>query len=151
MQESHKKMAKRALSAKVSKRRPRVSMIVACDSAARDPNSGKATLYGVFDVLYVKELPSKVAFTAYCKIVDGNGRWLLGVNFFDPNGKTTALAMPTLEADCGDGKRSEMAIVGMPIEIKRLGRHKLRVVADGKPLDGELDVLVQLLPNAVSK
>jgi hypothetical protein len=124
-------MAKKTI--KQAHRLPKVVTIVACDGATRDP-TGKATLYGIFDNVIAINFPATAAFTAYCKLADGRGKFTVSLDVIDSKGKSTIIASPSMEMDCAPGKRNEMVVVGLPIKVTRPGLHQLRAMVDGKPL-----------------
>lgn len=46
---------------------PTLIALISCDAAAFDP-AGKVTLYGVFDAIYTKQVPTRHgSFTVFCK------------------------------------------------------------------------------------
>ena len=64
-----------------------------CDAAVEDPSTGKKSLIGVFDLVYVKEFPTQRPISLYFKVVDAEGLYKFDVRYVQVNiGKVLAQA-----------------------------------------------------------
>jgi hypothetical protein len=126
-------------------------IVVVCDGLARDPGTGKSTLYGVFDRIAVHEFPATVPISVYAKLADGNGRYVVSVDVLDPRGKSVVVNGPTLEMDCAHGKRGEIGVVGLPLRLIRAGTHRVGLTVGEKRMGLEYEICVVQLPRQEQK
>jgi hypothetical protein len=114
---------------------PSLSLLVLCDGAVRDPNSGKMTLYGLFDRVICNTLPGTSHFTIYAKLVGGTGKHEIGIQILDPSDKPMSLEapIPTMPVECKEDANIEANIVSV-VTFKKLGVYSVQVVLNGKPM-----------------
>jgi len=60
---------------------PILAAALVCDVACVDPNSGKHTLIGIFDVIHVRNFPSRRHISVYLKITNAEGAYEFDVRF----------------------------------------------------------------------
>ncbi len=99
--------------------------LVACDGVARDPNTGKATLYGLFDRLIVEKVPSPAGgFSVYAKL-GGYGKYPISIDLVRPDGSADLLLEATIDIPKTGYAQVHAIIAG--IEMKQYGRHWIQV------------------------
>ena len=70
---------------------PKAVVFVACDSVSRDPNTGKPTLYGLFDIIWASKFPCQPKpFALYAKLT-GEGRHLISIHLHGPRAQSEKL------------------------------------------------------------
>ena len=113
---------------------PNVSTFVTCDAIARDPNSGKATLYGVFNQVFAEKFPSgTVPFSLYASIAGGQGKHALAFEVLDPKGNRVLLEGEqdtTFSVDCDPSSGGELLARGA-ISFKTVGDYDF-VIRSGR-------------------
>lgn len=67
-------------------------ILTACDGVSRDPNTGKCSIYGIFDVVYSDSFPmTHKAFTVFGKFKATKGKHKLTIKFITPEGESTEI------------------------------------------------------------
>ena len=105
-------------------------VFVACDSVSRDPNTDKATLYGLFDTVWASKFPCRSKpFALYAKLV-GKGKHPISIHLIGPRGQTKKLG----EAEIGIPPKAtavvQVELVG--VEFERPGTYELLLRAGRK-------------------
>ena len=96
-----------------------------CDAVARDP-SGKATLYGIFDRVWVDSLPGKLGMHNCYAVLTGDGDYTVRVVVVDPNGNELPGSDP-FAAKCRPDGNFALQIVLAGIEFRKEGRHSVEL------------------------
>jgi hypothetical protein len=106
--------------------------IVMCDSVAKDPNSGKPTLYGVFDNLNTTKLPTTSSFWCVARLLGGEGKQTLTIDISDENGDSILEHKPDLELTLYKDKKSNMIVQFDGVKLTKKGKHTLSKFAGRK-------------------
>jgi len=97
-------------------------VFLACDSVSRDPNTGKPSLYGLFDVIWSETFPLRFRpFSLYAKLV-GKGKHGVSIHLIDPRGESTKLGETEISLQAKANAVLDAELVG--VEFKRPGRHE---------------------------
>ena len=103
----------------------KVIHLVVCDGVARDPNTGKATLYGLFDRLVIEKIPSSAGgFSVFAKL-SGYGKYPIKVDLVRPNGSADSLLEATIDIPKSGYAHVHAIVTG--IEMKQYGQHWIQV------------------------
>ena len=117
-------------------------MIAICDAVARDPNSQKSTVYGIFDSFYASELPVEVSFFVYARIHGDAGTRKMQLRIIDENGKHIKEAgSPEFEFDFGQQKVAEVSVRVIGLKVNK-GKYTVAVFCDGKKIGTSYPILV---------
>ena len=101
-----------------------------CDAAVEDPSTGKKSLIGVFDLVHVKEFPTRLPISLYFKIADAEGFYEFDVRYVQVNtGKILAQAEGELTAN-DRLTSSEMHLPFPPLLLPELGRYEFQIWAN---------------------
>ena len=108
-------------------------VFVACDSVSRDPNTGKSTLYGLFDVVWAPKFPCRAkAFALYAKLT-GAGKHSVSIHLVAPRGQTVKLGAAEIKIPRKAVSVIQADLVG--VEFKRPGIHEL-LLRSGRKIVG---------------
>lgn len=137
------KKKKAASTANRKSGRPIAAFMAACDMSARDPNSGKITLYGLFDTIQTESFPSRFGpFTLYAKISGGTGQSTGTFVLLDPKGREVpqdGLPQFGINFSLTDG-RFELVGVLPPLQFRTAGIHRLYLKIDGHLVDHPFEI-----------
>ena len=98
-------------------------VFVACDSVSRDPNTGKPTLYGLFDIVWASEFPCRSkSFALYAKLT-GEGKHPISIHLVGPGGQTEKLGEADIKIAAKAMGHVQAELVG--VEFKRPGTYEL--------------------------
>jgi len=103
-----------------------------CDAVSRDPNTGKHSLYGVFDLMWAERFPLRYGvFTLYAQL-KGKGKHRVSIHLVDPTGESKKLGEiePSVPTTGGFTLQAELA----GVEFKRAGQYRLEVRSGRKTL-----------------
>jgi len=104
---------------------PDVNTFVLCDAISRDPNTGKATLYGLFSNIITSKLPSDpVTFGFYVSMGGGSGKQALTFQVVDPDGERISESKSDISIDCEPGTTIDL-MGRTAIPFKKLGKHEV--------------------------
>ncbi len=105
----------------------RMVYMVPCDSVSKDPNTGKATLYGLFDKIWLENIPGVIPrFSVFAKL-DGLGKFPVIVEVVDPKGKIIESSKLDLEV-----KKDGFAILHMDfgnVDVRKAGDVEIRIMS----------------------
>jgi hypothetical protein len=121
---------------------PSLTLLAVCDAAVREPNSQKVTLYGLFDTMFVDDLPTVAQFTILAKLRGGRGTHSLALVFAGRDGKNLFEGKQDVKLECAPEKNAEIVATVMT-KIKRLGNHTVQVMIDDKPVGEPFRVMVK--------
>ena len=109
---------------------PLLVAVLMCDAAVEDPSTGKKSLIGVFDLLYVKEFPTQRPISLYFKIADAEGLYKFDVRYVQVNtGKLLAQAEGELTAN--DRLASyDLHLPFPPLPLPEIGRYEFQIRAN---------------------
>jgi len=125
-------MAKKKSSKPAAKTFPVVYVIAICDAVARDPNSHKSTVYGIFDSLIAPKLPAEVFFSVYVRIHGEPGVRKLQLKLLDEAGGVVKDAGgPEFEFDFGKQPVAEMSVRVVGLSLGR-GKYRIAVFCEKK-------------------
>lgn len=103
---------------------------VACDGVSRDPNSGKPTLYGLFDMIWASEFPCRSkSFSLYARL-SGTGTHSISIRLVDPKGQAEDLGETEIRIPPKERGDIQADLVG--VEFKRPGTYELQLRAGRK-------------------
>ena len=109
---------------------PKAVVFVACDSVSRDPNTGKPTLYGLFDIVWTSEFPCRSKpFALYAKLI-GEGKHPISIHLVGPRGQSIQLGEAEIKIPPKAKAVIQADLVG--VEFKRPGTYKLLLRAGRK-------------------
>lgn len=98
---------------------------VACDSVSRDPNSGKPTLYGVFDRIYSDKVPFHFrSFNLFCQLT-GEGRVPMELSLVEPSGERSKLT--SIEVEFADAGLSYVDMTLSGIKFSKFGNYVFEI------------------------
>ena len=111
---------------------PKAVLFAACDSVSRDPNTGKPTLYGLFDIIWASEFPCRFRpFALYAKVV-GAGQHVVSFHLVGPRGRSEKLGEAELKIPSNQKAAIQADLAGL--EFKRPGRYEVLLRAGRKTL-----------------
>jgi len=138
-----------SIAARVS---PQVQLVILCDAVARDPNSGKATLYGLFDSFVPRRFPATLNFAVYLKLVGGNGTNQIGLDFLDAAGKSVLSGdKPKIAVDCRADRQAVVIVHLAALRIVKAGDFQLIVKCNNRRLGQPIQVIVKKPPRTAKK
>lgn len=109
---------------------PAVIAILVCDTAAADPSSGKKSLIGIFDRVWVGTFPTQRVVTVYVKLTDAEGSYKINVRYVQTE---TGQTLAELEGE-GEFKdrlsSSDLFVTTPPLPIPAEGRYEFQVWAN---------------------
>lgn len=125
---------RRSSAKKGSRARPPIELelLVTCDSISRDPNLGKATLYGVFDAIWSPSFPVNAKPFALFAQLAGEGKYPIAVHFRRPDGTFDVLGELTIECKREESAHLEVTLAGLPLSGP--GLHDLAIVSEGREI-----------------
>ncbi len=109
---------------------PELQALLVCDAVAIDPN-GKVTLYGVFDLIWAAQVPTRhpqLAIFVKCRV---EGPVDLQVLVTDPDGNTM-LALDPLRAEVAGIAQGIYSIAAL--EFRTTGSYRIAVVGPNGPI-----------------
>lgn len=110
---------------------PKAVVFVACDSVSLDPNTGKPTLYGLFDVIWTSEFPCRSkAFAIYVKLTGGKGKHLISIHLVGPQGQSEKLGEGEIKIPPKAKSVIQADLIG--VKFKRPGTYELLLRAGRK-------------------
>ncbi|MAD79819.1 MAG: hypothetical protein CMJ50_03095 [Planctomycetaceae bacterium] len=118
-------------------------LLAACDSVARDPGTGKPTLYGLFDVVWADSFPASGHFSVFAKIA-GSGKYLIVVELVPPAGKALELGEATIQCKKAGHGHIHLAFAGKM--FRRSGTYRIRLKSDGQTIGQPISIQVKKRP-----
>jgi len=122
-----------------------VLVLLACDQVSRDPNSGKVTLYGLFDRIYVPAVPAAAMVAVFAKL-KGIGRHEVRICAFDPDSKIIQDSSTTVDVTFSPSHQAEITFMTL-LPIKTFGTYHIHLLAAKRRLVGtplEITVMNQI-------
>lgn len=120
-----------------TKPKPNCKAILLCDQVIVDSMSGKTSLIGLFDRFNLRKYPVRLPpFWAFLQLVDGIGRYELGVEIRDLREGDATIArmrMPVEFPERTNRMNVQFAVGGLP--LAHPGVYDFIVSADGKEID----------------
>ena len=98
---------------------PRAELVLTCDSIARDPGTGKSTLYGLFDRINAEKFPATSSFWVFAKLVGAKGEQTVTFQVQDAKGRPLIDEPPTLTYQAKPDKAIEVAIHFRQVEFHK--------------------------------
>lgn len=100
-----------------------------CDVAVADPTTGKKTLVGIFDRIYVSKFPTQRPMSLYLKMTDAEGYYPIEIEYVYVNtGEVLVRVAGEMEAR-DRTLSSDIYIPLPPLPIPKDGRYEFRVKA----------------------
>ncbi|OHB70478.1 MAG: hypothetical protein A2V70_06200 [Planctomycetes bacterium RBG_13_63_9] len=119
-------------------------LFVACDAVALDPNTHKATLYGIFDQIRGEKFPLKnQQFSVFGKL-SGQGEHSLSMHLARTGVDTRELMKE--KVDFSAGRTFTLNARFMNVEFPKPGEYKLSLRAGRKQLGNPLTIKAVRLP-----
>lgn len=123
---------------------PEVLLFAACDGVSRDPNTGKPTLYGIFDRLTVTKVPSAAPpFTVFAKLFGGSGKHDIGLRIVGPKGRQVDNTIGITTADFKPNRGVTLQISVQGLTLSKLGPHLIHLVSGRKSLGRPCRIFVE--------
>ncbi|MCH8046565.1 MAG: hypothetical protein IID44_22900 [Planctomycetes bacterium] len=128
-----KKTAKKKTAKKKTAARdlPAVTAILTCDAVSSDPNSGKKTLYGLFDKFTPKQFPSTASFWVFVRFLGGRGSHDVMFILVGPRKKKVAES-PTFSLKCSKNKKHDVIMNLAGVELRKKGTYSIEIAIDGR-------------------
>ena len=119
-----------------AKKYPKVALMIPCDAISRDPSSGKATLYGLFDTLFVNKFPAEIhTFSLFVKLNDGAGKHNLLIAVLDPDGKLIdGTGVSGIELDLNEATEAEVSVQIGGLKVKKAGKYTIQIRSGKKDI-----------------
>jgi len=137
-------MAKKgATKGKAQSEPPKLQLLLLCDAISRDPNSNKATAYGIFDRVRGDSFPVRVGFAMHAKFFGGRGKNKISIEIADSKGKSLFKdKLPTFELDCQPNVTIDIdaRIEGVPFPASDV--YSITAIADGRSLGDGYRIVV---------
>lgn len=106
---------------------PVLMAMLVCDTAAVDPSTGKKSLVGIFDRVWVAEFPTQRAVTIYAKLTDAQGYYRFKVRYVQ-TGTGQTLAEVQGDAQVADRLVSpDFVLQTPPLPIPEAGRYEFQL------------------------
>jgi hypothetical protein len=107
-----------------------------CDVAVADPSTGKKSLIGVFDRIFVRQFPAQRPVSLYMKLTDAEGQYRLVVKYVQTSSGFVLAEAPG-EMKAADRLTSAEAILSFPpLPIPEAGRFEFQIWANDIYLGG---------------
>lgn len=128
----------------VRKTLPTLVAFLLCDGIARDPNSKKYTLYGLFDRFAPGEYPATVQLCLFTQILGGTGEHKFSFVFSNSRGKPLLKGEFDAPMVCTPGVRKNLILQVHGLELPKPGRYKVELQSDGKVIGSprEVDAII---------
>jgi hypothetical protein len=124
-------MAKKA-TAKSKSPLPELRCFLTCDAVSPDPNSGKKSLYGLFDTVWGKEFPSgSRPFALFARLVGGKGKITVHLETTGTDGKPLDQGPLALEANFVSATGAELVVHFAGLEFSKPGVVRFVLKYDG--------------------
>lgn len=119
--------------------------MLAADGLACDPNSGKATLYGVFDQVFAERFPTiSPTFFLFIQLEGGDGNFSFRVQVRDPDNETFSIATETPGGLTSRPDLSMQVHVQVnPFTIAKPGIYKISAVVNETELSPQCEIRVR--------
>ena len=109
---------------------PGVQVFAACDAVSRDPNTGKPSLYGLFDSIYSAKFPATARpFCLFAKL-SGDGRYRIALELVSPDEQVDKLGEVTVQCTRRQYSILEMSVAGL--KLKKPGYYGFRLRANNR-------------------
>lgn len=109
---------------------PVLVAVLVCDTTAVDPSTGKKSLIGVFDRVWVSQFPTQRAMSVYAKLTDAQGFYRIKVKYVQTQ-TGQPLAEVEGEAEFEDRLSSaEFYTFIPPLPIPAPGRYEFQIWAN---------------------
>ena len=130
------------------KERPQLSALMLCDALVRDPNSGKANLFGVFDKFVIPAVPAVTTpFWVYARLKGGSGKFTVGVMLSKPGSKNPEYQGNTnVVVPCAKKRGSDLGILVQQLQVTKFGHFEFHLTLDEKPIGQPYAVEVERPP-----
>ena len=132
-----------------TKRAPKPSLtldlLVTCDAVSRDPNTSKASLYGVFDIIFGEKFPLHYgsAFAIFAQL-SGTGRHAVAIELQSPGADPVELAQLPVVFKSGGRAVVQMTLVGVTFE--KPGAYMFQLRSEGKLVGSPRTIQVKRKP-----
>lgn len=104
------------------------AVMVPCDAVSRDPNSGKATIYGVFDRIRGRSFPATASFHIFAKIFGKPGEYKFAVELSPASGKALRLGVEEMTFTIPSTGILEIGVEMAKLPFLGPGKHQLALV-----------------------
>lgn len=127
---------------------PRLVAVLVCDVAVADPNTGKKSLIGIFDLVTVGRFPTQRPMSVYMKLADAEGLYRIQVRFVHV-GPAKVLARYEGEVEVNSRLHScDLFLSAPPLPIPAEGRYEFQVWANDVFLGGTFIDAISARPDA---
>lgn len=141
---SKKKKKKSRKTVAQRKTDPEILLFAACDGVSRDPNTGKPTLYGIFDRLAVTKLPSTAPpFTVFAKLFGGSGTHDIGLRIVGPKGEQVEDSSEIAKVNCKPNGGVVLQVSLQGLTLSKSGPHLIHLVSGRKSLGRPCRIVVE--------
>lgn len=130
---------------------PILLAVLVCDVAVAEPVTGKKSLIGVFDKVFVGSFPAVRPMSVYVKLSDAQGKYELAIQFVYSNtGEKIGEAKGTFSAT-NPLEAADAHVQFPPLPIALPGRYEFRVLADSVYLGSAVIDAVEAPPSPEEK
>lgn len=137
---------KRPAKKKKAARKPplEVVLMASCDGVSRDPNVGKVSLYGLFDVIWNETFP--LAFRPFTLFVQfaGNGDYPIAIELRKPDGTSDTIVKANITCQPEKYAVLEVGIAGL--EFKKPGKYWLAITTRGRDVGRPKELYLKRKP-----
>lgn len=127
-----------------AKKQPEVLLFVLCDAVSRDPNTGKTSIYGIFDKIWTEKFPSSIALMSiFLRLKDASGKHTVEVEVIDPKGVKLEGNGAVAEINCPPNAILEMNIQLAGVPLKKRGSYKITLKVDNRRVGKPYEIQVE--------
>jgi len=113
---------------KPSKVPPYLVAALTCDVGATDPASGKKSLIGVFNTVYVQVFPTTRPASLYIKLADGRGFYPLRIQFMRSDDERVIMDIEGEVNWIRPEQPMDLLLPVPPIPLEAQGRYEFRIL-----------------------
>jgi hypothetical protein len=139
-----KRKRQKAVEKRAKIRLPELRCFVACDNAA--PSDGKTNLFGVFDTIWVEQVPSAFrGFVLFAKLFGGSGKHELVIEGMGTKGRPIG-KHPKIELTLKPNRGADLVTHIGPIPLENLGVIKFLIKVSGHAVGWPCEIRVRKKP-----
>jgi hypothetical protein len=148
-----KKAAKKRKASKRGKP-PKLVYMISCDATSRDPNTEKESLYGVFERIWVADIPCVLAkpFAVVAKLKGGTGTHRIHFDILGPDKRPLpGFESGEIAVKCSPRGTASITVHIASITLRRQGTYQLVLRSDGQQIGEPCELVVKKKPTEDSR